>query len=73
LDGIAKFIRGIRESNYIEFKKLQSNCIEQESIRVTERFEARIEVASDLKMEPNLSKKFKTLKLASCTGSSTES
>ena len=52
-------------------KKLHKSCIEQERIRVTERFEARIEAATDLKIDPTLSKKVKMFLLANYTGSST--
>ena len=64
-------MRGIRDRSYMELRKLQRSCIEQERIRVTDRFVARIEVATDLKMDPTLSKKRTTSELASWTGSST--
>lgn len=63
----------MREINYIELMKLQSSCIEQDMIMVTERLEARIEVAIDLKVFPRLLKKVMILSLSSYTGISTSS
>jgi hypothetical protein len=66
-------MRGIIEISYIELKKLHKSYIEQERIRVTDKFEARIEAVMDLKTYPTLSKNDITFWLASCTGNSTES
>lgn len=46
-------MRGIREMSCIELKKLHSSCIEQDSTKVRERLEARIEVVMDLNTEPS--------------------
>jgi hypothetical protein len=73
LEGILRVIRGIRERSYIEFKKLHKSCIEHERIKVTERLEAIIEVAIDLKAKPTLSKKFIIFSVANYTGISTSS
>lgn len=55
----------MRESSCIELKKLHKSCIEQERIKVTERFEAKIEVVIDENTFPTLSKKAKISLLAS--------
>ena len=50
-------MRGIREMSCMELKKLQSSCMEQESTKVRDRLEARIEVVMDLNTEPSFWKK----------------